>query len=131
MQFSRQFRQCFIDMIQVHNDTKVRILTPASLTIQTPVLTAAQTYNRARTKRVVKVVGYLLFVLNISMLSPMITHSMMLSGNTRSISVELMVLTYFNNISNPFIYSLSIAPLREEMRTVMRTTLSRLKAIVM
>ena len=106
-------------------------LIPVSLTIQTPVLTAVPTYNRARTKRVVKVVGYLLFVLNISMLSPMITHSMRLSGNTKYIYVGLMALTYLNNISNPFIYSLSIAPLRDEMRTVMTTTFSRLQAIVM
>ena len=106
-------------------------LTPISLTIQESAPVEVSTYNRARANKVVKAVGYLLLVLNISMLSPVITFSMMLSGNTNSLHGALLSLAYLNNISNPFIYSLSITPLREEMKTIIRAMLSRLQTVVM
>ena len=68
-----------------------------------------------RMNKVYKVIGYLLLVMNISILSPVVVFSMMLGGHY-SVPPAVQVLTYFNNISSPFIYSLSIGPLREELK---------------
>ena len=40
-----------------------------------------------------------------------------------------MAFIYVNNIANPFIYSLSVAPVRQEMQTAMRAMLARLQAL--
>ena len=77
--------------------------------------------------KVNKVIGYLLLVLNISILLPIVMFSMILRGHKKSVPALLQSLYYFNSISNPFIYSLSIAPLREELKS----KLSRLQSVIM
>ena len=64
-----------------------------------------------------RVIGYILIVLNISIVSPVTAFSMILAGHT-SVPPAIQVLTYFNNISSPFIYSLTIDPFREELEVL-------------
>ena len=97
-----------------------------SLVIQPPM-----TENRIGeiTNRVNRVIGYLLVVMNISFLSPSIMFSMILGGYD-NIPVWKQALTYINNIFSPCIYSFSITSLREEVKTTVRTMLSRFQSII-
>ena len=63
-----------------------------------------------------RIIGYLLVVLNISNLSPVITFGMILGGY-QTVPTWIQALTYVNNVSSPFIYSFTITPLREEIKT--------------
>ena len=65
--------------------------------------------------KVNKVIGYLLLVFNISVLAPIISNALMLAGYEGVWTVWIQILTYVNNIFSPFIYSLSIGPLRREL----------------
>ena len=82
-----------------------------------------------RTNKVNKVIGYLLFALNISLLAPTITFGMKLGG-FNTVPVGIQVLTYINNVSSPFIYFFSIPPLREELKSTLRASLSRVKSVI-
>ena len=99
---------------------------PASVTMQPP------TTNKGvgqRSNKVNKVIGYLLFVLNISVLSPSIMFGVILGGYN-TVSVWLQVLAYVNNVSSPFIYSLTIAPLRDELKSTLKASLSRVQSVI-
>ena len=88
------------------------------------------TIKRSRIIKIVKVIGCLLLVLNISMIPPVISFSMVTSGTENTVGA-LLIFTYLNNICNPFIYSVSITPLREEMKNVLKAMFIRQHAIVM
>ena len=100
----------------------------ACITIQPP---SNQGVITRRSNKVNKVIGYLLLVLNISILSPIISNVMILSGHEGVAIGFVQQLTYINNVFNPFIYSLSIVPLRKELTATIRTLLSRVKSAIM
>ena len=79
--------------------------------------------------KIVKVIGYLLLVLNISIIPSVLSLSLTNSG-TPNAPGALLTFTYLNNICNPFIYSLSITPLREEIKSIIRRMFSRLYSVV-
>ena len=76
-----------------------------------------------------RIIGYLLVVLNISSLSPVITFSLVLSGY-QTVPTWIQALTYVNNLSSPFIYSFTITPLREEIKTTISMILSRIYSAI-
>ena len=80
--------------------------------------------------KVNKVIGYLLLVLNISVLSPLIANALMLAGYEGVWILWVQTLTYFNNIFSPFIYCLSIGPLRRELVSTFRALFSRVRAVI-
>ena len=69
-------------------------------------------------------------MLNINILSPVTLFSMMLSGHDYVLSA-VQVLTYFNNISSPFIYPLAIGAFREELKTTFRAVFSHIRSLIM
>ena len=79
-----------------------------------------QTVPITSSNKVNKVIGYLLLVFNISVLSPVISNALMLAGYEGVWIVLIQTLTYVNNIFSPFIYSLSIGPLRRELVSTLR-----------
>ena len=95
------------------------------------VIQPSMTENRMGeiTNRVNRVIGYLLAAMNTSFLSPSIMFSMILGGYD-NIPAWIQALTYINNIFSPFIYSFSIAPLREEVKTTLRTMFFRFHTVI-
>ena len=79
--------------------------------------------------KVNKVIGYLLLVLNISALAPVLMAVMQLNGQESAWFVQQLI--YINNIFSPFIYSLSIAPLRTELKAKLWAWISRIKSVIM
>ena len=100
----------------------------ACITIQPP---SNQGVITRRSNKVNKVIGYLLLVLNISILSPIISYVMILVGYEGVAIGFVQQLTYINNVFSPFIYSLTIEPLRKELISTIRTLLSRVKSAIM
>ena len=93
-------------------------------------VTKQQAVSITSSNKVNKVIGYLLLVLNISVLSPIISNALMLAGYEGVWIVLIQTLTYVNNIFNPFIYSLSIGPLRRELVSTFRALYSRVRAFI-
>ena len=81
------------------------------------------------TNKVNKVIGYLLLVLNISALGPVLTAVLKLNGHELVGFVPQLI--YVNNIFSPFIYSLSIAPLRTELKAKLWAWISLIKSVIM
>ena len=102
-----------------------------TMVIQQSISTSLSTQTRSKMSKIMKLVGLLLVALNISVLSPVIALSMVTPETSNTLIGPLVFLSYFNNISNPFIHSLSIAPLREELITVLRRMLSHVLAVPM
>ena len=80
--------------------------------------------------KVNKIIGYLLLVLNISVLAPIISNALILAGYEGVSILMIQTLTYVNNIFNPFIYSVSIGPLRKELVSTFRALFSRVTALI-
>ena len=89
-----------------------------------------QAVTISSSNKVNKVIGYLLLVLNISVLSPIVSNALMLAGYEGVWIVWMQTLTYFNNIFSPFIYSMSIGPLRRELVSTFRALFSRVRAVI-
>ena len=80
------------------------------------------------TNKVNRIIGYLLLVLNISALGPVLTAVMKLNGQELVGFVPQLI--YINNIFSPFIYSLSIAPLRTELKAKLWAWVSLIKSVL-
>ena len=101
--------------------------TTESVTIQLPSNPSGITL---RSNKVNKIIGYLLLVFNISVLSPIIMYALLLDGYESVNILFIQAMTYINNICSPFIYSLTIVPLRNELMSTTRAVLSRVKSII-
>ena len=99
-----------------------------SVTIQPTSLNQTRTIRRSN--KVNKIIGYLLLVLNISVLAPVISNALILAGYEGASISRFQVLTYVRTIFNPFIYSLSIDPLRKELLSTCRALFSRFTALI-
>ena len=96
-----------------------------SINMQQP---ASKSVVGQTTDKVNKVIGYLLLVLNISALGPVLTAVMQLNGQESVGFVPHLI--HINNIFSPFIYSLSIAPLRTELKAKLWAWISRIKSAI-
>ena len=76
-----------------------------------------------------RIIGYLLVVLNISYLSPVITFGMILGGY-QNVPIGIQVLTYVNNVFSSFIYSFTITPLREAIKTTLKIIFPRFLPVI-
>ena len=102
--------------------------TTESVTVQLP---SNQSTRTRRSNKVNKIIGYLLLVFNISILGPVISNTMVMAGYANVHISLIQALTYVNNIFSPFIYSLTIVPLRNELTSTIRAVLSRFKSVIM
>ena len=105
---------------------------PASDTLEQPSgQQAIFTHVEVRNRRVIKAIGLLLIVFNISILSLILVPSMILQGKADFLPAEIQALCFLNNICNPVIYMFSFSHLRDEVKRLLRRGLSRLQNILL
>lgn len=98
-----------------------------SATQASSTVTIVPNFSRIRNKKVLRTVGYLLLVFNISILSIMLTFILILSTPGISVPGQFQSLVFVNNICNPFIYAFSYSSLRGKMKRVILGVFSRLR----
>ena len=116
-------------MINRNRSKSNQLNVPRGTALPLQELDPPSTVYRPNIVKIVKVIGYLLLVLNISIIPSVLSLSLTNSG-TPNAPGALLTFTYLNNICNPFIYSLSITPLREEIKSIIRRMVSRLYSVV-
>ena len=97
-----------------------------SINLQQP---ASSSFVGQTANKVNKVIGYLLLALNLSAVGTVLMAIMQLNGQGSVWFVQNLI--YINNIFSPFIYSLSIAPLRTELKAKLWAWISRIKSVIM
>ena len=111
-----------------HNKDAHSTTDAAVSVIHTPTTNTGKDLGQ-KTNKATRIIGYLLVVLNISYLSPVITFGMILGGY-QNVPIGIQVLTYVNNVFSPFIYSFTITPLREAIKTTLKIIFSRFLPVI-